>query len=116
MADKTDTIKSVYHDRIMGYGSVYSTWKEVKAKDNSITLQDVKDYINNLPQKQMKFKYKGYNSFTVNHFLDQIQLDLADFTQNASLNEGFRFCLIGVDVFSRYAWAVPKKQNDLMIS
>ena len=63
----------------------------------------------NLPQTQLWFNYKGYNSFTVNDFLDQIQVDIADFTRNSETNEGFRYALVGVDVFSRYGWAVKMK-------
>ena len=102
-------IDKVYHHRVSGYGSLQDTYKQAKSVDNSITLQDVKDYFSTLPQKQLRFKYKGYNSFIVNHFLDQIQLDIADLTQNASSNEGYRYALVGVDVFSRYAWADPLK-------
>jgi hypothetical protein len=69
-------------------------------------LADVKDYLKSLPQRQLQFQYKGYNSFNVNNFLDQIQLDIADFTNNAKENNGFRYALVGIDVFSRYAWAV----------
>ena len=106
MADKNSTIKKVYHDRITGYGSVQNTYKEAKSIDNTITLADVKDYLKSLPQRQLQFQYKGYNSFNVNNFLDQIQLDIADFTNNAKENNGYRYALVGIDVFSRYAWAV----------
>ena len=109
MTEKTDIIKKVYHNPISGYSSIQSTYKEAKSIDKSITLQDVKDYLSKLPQKQLQFKYKGYNSFIANEFLEQIQLDVADFTNNASQNDGFRYGLAGVDVFSRYGWLVPMK-------
>ena len=109
MTDKIETIKKVYHDSLVGYQSVQNTYKEAKSRDKTITLQDVKDYLKSLPQKQLQFKYKGYNSFIVNNFLDQIQVDIADFTKKSELNNGFRYALVGVDVFSRYGWAVPMK-------
>ena len=109
MTDKTDIIKKVYHNPISGYSSIQSAYKEAKSIDKSITLQDVKDYLSKLPQKQLQFKYKGYNSFIANEFLEQIQLDVADFTNNASQNDGFRYGLAAVDVFSRYGWLVPMK-------
>ena len=36
-------------------------------------------------------------------------MDIADFTKNAGQNDGFRYGLAGVDVFSRYGWVVPMK-------
>ena len=119
MTDKTEIIRKVYHNPISGYSSVQSTYKEAKSIDKSITLQDVKDYLSKLPQKQLQFKYKGYNSFTANEFLEQIQLDVSDFTQHASENDGFRFGLAGIDVFSRYGWLVPmktKKPHDTIMA
>ena len=119
MTDKSEIIKKVYHNPISGYSSVQATYKEAKSIDNSITLQDVKDYLSKLPQKQLQFKYKGYNSFIANEFLEQIQLDVSDFTQNASENDGFRFGLAGIDVFSRYGWLVPmktKKPQDIIMA
>jgi len=107
MAGVRETIDKVYRDRLSGYGSLQDTFKQAKSVNSSVTLQDVKDYFSTLPQKQLKFQYKGYNSFTVNNFLDQLQLDIADFTQHATLNDGYRYALVGVDVFSRYSWAVP---------
>ena len=107
MTDKIETIKKVYHDALVGFQSVQNTYKEAKSIDKSITLQDVKDYLKSLPQKQLQFRYKGYNSFIVNDFLDQIQLDIADFSRKSELNDGYRYALVGVDVFSRYGWAVP---------
>ena len=72
-----------------------------------------------LPQKQLQFRYKGYNSFVVSGFLDQIQLDIADFTKNAEKNDSYRYALVGIDVFSRYGWAVKmktKQPHDLIMA
>ena len=111
MADKIEIIKKVYHDPLVGFQSVQNTYKEAKRRNKTITLQDVKDYLKSLPQKQLQFSYKGYNSFVVNDFLDQIQVDVADFTRNSELNNGFRYALVGIDVFSRYGWAVKMKSK-----
>ena len=119
MTDKITTIKKVYHDPVSGYASIQKTYKEIKAFDSSITLDDVKQYITKLAQKQTQFRYKGYNSFTVNEFLEQIQLDIADFTNKAKENEGYRYALVGVDVFTRYGWAVKMKTKtplDLIVA
>ena len=107
--DKQETLNKIYFHRISGYGSIQDVYKQAKSINDSITLQDVKDFFSKLPQKQTQFRYKGYNSFMVNNFLDQLQLDIADFTQHATVNDGYRYALVGVDVFSRYGWAIPIK-------
>jgi len=118
MADnKNKVIEDVYNHPIIGFGSTLSTWKQAKSINKDITLDDVKKYLSSLESKQIKFKYKGYNSFIAKDFLEQIQLDIADFTKNAEQNDGFRYALVGVDVFSRYGWAVPmrtKQPHDLI--
>ena len=39
--------------------------------------------------------------------LEEIQIDLADFTRSASENDGYRYCLVAVDVFTKMFWGVP---------
>jgi len=109
MDNKLSIIKKVYHDPVSGFGSILNTYRDAKSFDKSITQQDVKDYVNKLPQKQMLFQYKGYNSFVANKILEQIQLDIGDFTKKAKLNNGYRYALVGIDVFTRYGWAVKMK-------
>ena len=41
----------------------------------------------------------------------QWQLDLMDMQALASHNDGFRYVLTAIDVFSRYAWAAPTKSK-----
>ena len=43
------------------------------------------------------------------HYLEELQCDLADFTKPAEENDGYRYALCAIDVFSRYAWAIPIK-------
>ena len=77
----------------------------------------LKNTLLNYHQNKFNLNIKGYNSFVSNESLDQIQLDLADFTKNAEENDGYRFALVGVDVFSRYGWLVPmktKQPNDVI--
>ena len=111
MTGKIKMIDDIYHHPIIGYGSTLSTWKEAKSINNDITLNGVKEYMSKLPSNQIHFKYKGYNSFVAKDFLEQIQLDIADFTRNAEENNGYRYGLAGIYVFSRYAWMVPMRSK-----
>ena len=55
MDDKTRIIKNIYETN---FSTAYDTYKEAVKKDNSIKLQDVKDYLNSREDKQINFKYK----------------------------------------------------------
>ena len=68
MTDKYKTIDDVYHHPIVGYSSIRTVYKEAKSIDNTITLNDVKEYFSKLQSKQIQFKYKGYNSFIAKEF------------------------------------------------
>ena len=54
-----EVIKQVYESN---FGTAYETCKEVVKKDNSIRLQDVKDYLSKRDDIQVKSKPKAYNS------------------------------------------------------
>lgn len=107
MTSKTDTIDKIYHNVVTGYGSIRDVYKQAYEKDPSITYQDVKQYMDKLSSRQVKFTYKKYNTYVPSRFLEEMQCDLADFTRTAEENNGFRYAFCGIDVFSRYAWAVP---------
>ena len=47
----------------------------------------------------------------VPHVLYEIQLDIMDMTASASLNHGFRYAFVAIDVFSKYIWAIPIKDK-----
>ena len=40
-----------------------------------------------------------------------MQIDLAGFTRSASENDGYRYCLVAVDVFTKILWGVPIKNK-----
>ena len=49
--------------------------------------------------------------------LQEIQIDIADFTRSAEANGGIRYLFVAVDIFTKICHAVPiknkKKQNQL---
>ena len=42
---------------------------------------------------------------------DLWQADLADLSSIAKYNDGYKFLLTCIDVFSKYAWAIPLKNK-----
>ena len=62
---KDDIINNIFYDR-SGFGSIATTYKDVKQKDSSITLNDVKEWSKrNVEQKK---QLRGQNSlYRKNH-------------------------------------------------
>ena len=58
MSSKEDTIDRIYHDVITGYGSVRDIYKQAVEKYPSITYKDVKQHMDKLTSRQVKFTYK----------------------------------------------------------
>ena len=51
-----NTIKEIYE---RDFGTAHETYKSAVKVDNSIKLQDVKDYLKGLESTQTHFKYKN---------------------------------------------------------
>ena len=84
--------------------------KMLKKQLNSITLEDTKKWLEKQKGRQTK-AYKGFNSYVADEPLEEIQIDLADFTNSASDNDGYRYCFVAVDVFTKILWGVPIKNK-----
>ena len=78
---------------------------------NSITLEDTKKWLEKQKVRQTK-PYQGFNSYVAGAPLQEIQIDIADFARSASENDGYRYCLVGVDVFTKILWGVPVKKSN----
>ena len=69
--NKNDIVRKIYHDK-SGYGSIATTYKDAKQKEQSITLNDVKEWFQkNIEQKK---QLRGTNSFVAPHPYFEFQL------------------------------------------
>ena len=108
--NKDDVIKNIYFDR-SGFGSVATTFKDAKAKEPSITLNDVKEWFRkNVEQKR---KQRGTNSFVApfNNHTYQVDIFFVGKTDFENTQK-FRAGLVLIDVLSKYAVVVPIKSKD----
>ena len=118
LTDKEKIIKEIYENVASGYGSIKDTYQQAKKKDPSIKYIDVKNYLDKLKHRQVQFKYKGSNSFISPHPLFEFEIDLIDLTKKAQENEGFRYCMVAIDNFTKFAWAseIRTKQPDDLVN
>ena len=77
---------------------------------NNITIADVKAFLDKQQSRQIKGD-KKYNSYVAKDPLQEIQIDLADFTKSAEENDGYRYLFVAVDIFTKKIHAVPIKDK-----
>jgi hypothetical protein len=110
MSEKDAVIRSIYYDKDDGFDSIQNTYKKANKVLSSITINDVKTFLDKQKSRQTK-AHRGFNSYVAPKALHEIQIDIAVFTESASDNNGFKYALVAVDAFSKYIWAVPIKNK-----
>ena len=111
MSDKDKIIRQIYYDVDTGFGSINETYQNAKKILNTITYNDVKDFLERQKSRQFK-KYHGYNSYVASKPLQELQIDLGDFTKSGAVNDGYRYMFLAVDIFSKYIHCVPVKDKE----
>ena len=100
-------IKEVYQSN---FGTAYETYKEAVKKDNSIRLQDVKDYSSKRDDIQVKSKPKTYNSFVSPGANFEYEIDIMDIEAKNSTSDT-RYGLVAIDNFTKIAEVIPIKNR-----
>jgi hypothetical protein len=114
-----ETLKNVYYDTKTGFGGVDKLYRKVKELDPSITIKQVKDFLDkqesyqitkrSKPTKQFQSitaPYKGYN----------FQIDLLIYS-NYEIDK-YKYILVVVDTYSRYCVCRPltNRENPTLIN
>ena len=110
MSDKDKIIRQIYYDVNDGFGSINETYKKAHHILNTITLNDVKEFLSRQKSRQTK-AYRGFNSYVAKEPLQEIQVDLAIFTDSAPDNNGYKYAFVAVDIFTKICHAVPIKDK-----
>ena len=100
-------IKEVYESN---FGTAYETYKEAVKKDNSIRLQDVKDYLSKRDDIQVKYKPKSYNSFVSPGANFEYEIDIMDI-EAKNYTSDTRYGLVAIDNFTKIAEVIPIKNR-----
>ena len=53
----------------------------------------------------------GFNSYVATEPLQEIQVDIANFTASGAVNDGYRYCFVAIDMFTKYCRAAPIKDK-----
>ena len=68
-----ETIEKIYYDP-GGFGTIYETYKDAKAKNKWIKLSDVKTWFETNVER--KTQLRGYSSYVSKGPLDEFEIDL----------------------------------------
>jgi hypothetical protein len=96
------------------FGSIQNLYKAAKQIEPKITIKDVKSYLQTKDSYTLHRPHK--NRFlrrkTVSKGLyHQMQMDLVDLSSIKRQNRGYCWLLTAIDVFSRFAFAIPLKNK-----
>lgn len=109
--EKRKRLSDVYYD-IKHPAGFTSIAKLAKASD--VNENVVRSWLKEQPaytlHRQARKNYPT-RPYIIHDIDEQWQADLADVTLIANLNQGYRFILTVIDIFSRYAWARPLKSK-----
>ena len=112
-----DYLASVYYDpkRSGGFGGVDRLYKDVKKEGKfNISRTKIKEWLMKQDaytlHKPIRRHFKR-NRVIVGGIDQQWQMDLADMQSMQKFNNGYRYLLVCIDVFSKYAWVVPLKNK-----
>ena len=111
MVLKNKAIKIASNPKYNGYerGLASMVYKFCNSKSKGSGIKENQQLANELHKPIIrKFKNrKVYSSFKNNIW----DVDLANMQLISKVNEGFRFLLCVIDLFSKYAWVVPLKDK-----
>ena len=112
-----DYLSSVYYDpkRPGGFGGAERLYKDVKKEGKfAISCKEIKEWLMKQDtytlHKPMRRHFKR-NRVIVGSIDQQWQMDLADMQSMQKFNDEYRYLLVCIDVFSKYAWVVPLKDK-----
>ena len=109
------TLSSIYFDpsQPASFGGLDAVYRAVKGKGkNKISRKQIQDWLSQQEvytlHKPARRHYK--RSRVIVPGIDaQFQADLVDVQNLSRYNKGYKYLLICIDIFSKYAWVVPLK-------
>ena len=110
----TKVLTGIYGDPKYGLASTEPFWAHVKANYLGVAKEDVQNFLNNneTAQIQKPLKENKVNRpIVVSKPMRFFQMDLADMEKYASTNNGYKYLLVLIDVFSKFAFVAPLKDK-----
>ena len=110
LMSKEEILNFIYFDPA-GYGSIKQTYAEAKKKDKTITMKDVKDFIEK--HVEQKKQLRGMNSFIAQKPKQEYQMDLFFISKKDFPKEEYIGGLLMVDIFTKFINIIPIKTKTI---
>jgi len=110
-------LQSLYYDPATGFTSIKRLYERAKAKNPKITLNFVKEWLNNQQVQQVfskTIKNPKHQFMPIKCGLNSVgclQADLLDVSKYKTSNKKITFILVVIDVQTRYAWCFALKNK-----
>lgn len=107
-------LSSIYYNpsKPGSYGGALNLYREAVKLNPSLTLNDVKDWLQGelvyTLHRKARRKFKR-NRVVAEHINENFQADLIDMIEYEKMNDGYKYILTVIDVFSKTAYALPLK-------
>ena len=107
-----DIIKKAFYSPESGLVSARNLYKKLKPDNPKVTLKLITEFIKNQATNQIhapkKIPLTEYHQIRAPG-LGEFQLDILDLSNYARHNNGYRYILVVIDIYSRYSFVVPLK-------
>ena len=113
MEQRTEFLKKLYYDPLTGLSSKDKFYKKAKALDESITMKQVKEFLDAQATTQITQQVKTNKEYTTiisPAVRNNYQADLM-YLPNSTLNGNFKYILTCIDVYSRFVFVKPLKSK-----
>lgn len=107
-----DELEQIYEDNL--YPSLNKFWNILQRKHIDISYSVVNSFIDQQPITQI-FRVRKHKSGHITAFapFQRIQIDIAVMDKFGKSNEGYKYILFLIDVFTRKGYAIPMKTKNI---
>ena len=111
MGDDRKLLK-LYEDNL--YPAFQSFWDIVQNKQLDVSYSAVQDFVEEQPMTQI-FRVKKHRNGNINAFEphQRVQIDIAVMDKFGKSNNGYKYILFFIDVFTRKGYAIPMKYKNI---
>ena len=113
--EKEQELRDLYYDPVNGYRSREKLYQKAREKGLKVSRREVKEWLetqDTYTRYKPIFRKHKFQKTYVKELADQIQLDGVDMGKYKHKNRGYYWFLTGVEVLSRYAFAIPVYRKD----
>jgi len=110
MSESFQTIEELYKNNY--YPGLNKLYQICKKAGLNLTYKQIKNFLDSQTTAQLhKVTIPRQKSITATHINEGWQLDLVDYSKISKNNNGVKWLLVVVDIFSRYAFIEPMKNK-----